>query len=895
MHPRFVGRAAELAALTARLEAALAGEPAVVLVTGEPGIGKTRLAAELERLAGAHAVPVLWGGCSEDEGAPAYWPWRRVLRSWRALGGEVPAALAAIEGGETDAAGPAARFALFDAVASFLTTAAAPAGLVVLLDDLQWADPDAIALLAHVARETGPARLLVIGTARPAEQRNPLAGLRAARIELTGLAADEVAQLTGAGPDSGAALRARTGGNPFFVRALEGAGATVPGTVREVVAQRVARLPAPCRAQLGRAAVVGRECEIALLSGPDPLGALRPALDDGLLERIGGRVRFAHDLLREAILVDLPARAEIHAAVAAQLAPRAADPDVLPELAKHALAALPLGDRDRALRWAREAGELALRTLAHGEAARLFGRVLDEHADPPAGRLDLLLRTAEVLGWSHAIGAASERAAEAAELARKLGDVEGLGRAALVLPGVSEFDWLRLCGPWAVEALAGLPEADSALRARLLAQHAHAHALAGDTGLMDRVSAEALAMAERLDDPRALADALRARQLARAGPDGNAERLELGTRLLALADRTRDPDDALWGRLWRFDALLQAGRIDQAETETERLAPLVARLRRPLAEVHVLRCRIATLFGRGSWAELHALNREVEELGRHGGHEGVRLTAVAVRYLVTIQTGEDEPDRPTLLALAAAAREPQALLIQSNIALWYVTEGQRDLAVPWYRRVPPTGSPRIPNYSSLVVEACRAVVATELGDRAAADSCYLWLRPHADLHLVGGAGGITTSGSMHLYTGIAAVGAGRSEAAVRHLRRAVEINAAAGLDPFTAAAQVRLAEELRRRDHRAEADELARAALVTARRLGLKPLLARLEKAGTGPLSAREAEIAAFVGEGLTNRQIAATAHISERTVETHVQHILAKLGFSGRSQIAAWVASRDR
>ncbi|WP_312858231.1 ATP-binding protein, partial [Pseudonocardia pini] len=118
MQPRFVGRAAELAELTALLAAALDGEPGVVLVGGEPGIGKTRLAAELGRLAGARAVPVLWGGCSEDEGAPAYWPWRRALR---ALPGELPSTVDPIVAAPRDVSvGPVERFALFDAVAGFL-------------------------------------------------------------------------------------------------------------------------------------------------------------------------------------------------------------------------------------------------------------------------------------------------------------------------------------------------------------------------------------------------------------------------------------------------------------------------------------------------------------------------------------------------------------------------------------------------------------------------------------------------------------------------------------------------------------------------------------------------------------------------------------------------------
>ncbi|GAA4539472.1 ATP-binding protein [Pseudonocardia xishanensis] len=933
MQPRFVGREAELAELTARLEAALAGDPATVLVGGEPGIGKTRLTAELGRLAGARAVPVLWGGCSEDEGAPAYWPWRRVLRAWRALDGAVPAALAPLDAATPPAAtGPAERFALFDAAAGFLVDAARPAGLVVVLDDLHWADPASVALLAHVAHEPD-ARLVLVGTYRPAELRSSLTAVPGTRMDLAGLSPHEVAGLAeahraarrgaaGAASNSGSAgsgsrgvvsdsrgsgwgapaggdgwLWARTGGNPFFVQALvEAGGSRLPGTVRDVVARRVARLPAGCRAQLERVAVVGRECELTLLGAlgaADPVAVLYPAVVDGVVERVGGRVRFTHDLVREALLADLPTRQAIHLAVADVLAARADDPDVLPELARHALAALPLGDREAALGWARAAGELALRRLAYEEAARIFGRVLDEHVGDPSERLDLLLRTAEVLAWSHSVADAADRATQAVDLARRLGVPEAVGRAALVLPAVSDPEWIERSRAWTDEALAVLPTVDGPLRSRLLAQRALAASSGRDPSVVEAVSAAALAMAERLDDPPSLVAALRARQLARSGPEGNAERLELGTRLVGIGERTADPEDALWGRVWRFDALAQAGDLAAAEHEIELLEPLVARLRRPLARVHLLRCRAALAFGRGHFAEASALNEEAGEL--EAGPSGLSVSTSALRLVISGLTGDPCPEEEWIPEPARDDSTPNVAILRAELTHWYAERGRRAEAERVYRLLPPVGSPSIPRYIVLVVECRRAVAAADLGDRATGEAGLRWLRRHVDLFQAGGAGALTVSGSVHQYAGMAARAAGRTEAAVRHLRTAIALDDAAGLRPFAALGRARLAAILQRTGDRTEAGELAAAALRTARELGMRPLAARLEAAGDGPLSAREAEIAEWVGRGLTNRQIAATAHISERTVETHVQHILAKLGFSGRSQIAAWVAARHR
>ncbi len=941
MAPRFVGRADELAELVALLDEALDGHARVAVLAGEPGIGKTRLAEELGALAGARAVPVLWGGCTDADGAPAYWPWRRILRAWLALVGPERAARALAGYGEVarlapELPGPAARtggdgrFALFDAVARFLAVAAEGAGLVLVLDDVQWADADSLQLLAHVTREATHARLLVVTTHRPAElgpARAAVLGELARRglgVELAGWDADLVAAALAdrlgrpAEPDVVAAVARRSGGNPFFVgelaRLLRTApyGLRVPAAVRDIVRARIQRLPESCRVLLGSAAVLGRDIDPALLASVTRAAAvlddLRPAVDDGVLDQPAGRtgLRFTHDLVRESVLADLaPAeRARVHLAVVAALAPSADDPDVVTELAHHALAALPAGDRLAASGWACRAAGVAHARLAFAEAARLMADAV-EAGRPVLGaseRLELLLELARARGLGHDVAGAVAASTEAAELARATGDAAALGRAALGLPEVSEADWLEAVRGWCEEALRGLGDGDRPLKAQLLAQVAHSGLFSADTRTLTEYSAAALAMAERLDDPPSLALALRARQLARSGADGNAERLVLGGRLLALGERTGDASDVLWGRLWRFDALLQAGRVADAEAELAAVEPVVAGLRRPLARLHLLRGRVALALGRGRFAEGMKINEETIAIAERGGHVGAIATARSLVFSMAAVTGDDPGDLEWLRENPART-EPFSALSRAGMALMLVEQGALDEARHWYEGLPEPGSPWIPAFMDLPLEGFRASLALDLGDAATGEAVHRQLLPYADLHIVGGAGAITTMGSARLPLGVAALAAGKPEVAIRHLRTAVAVDDAVGLAHPAALARYRLATALRARGRPSDVDESGGLLAETdalAQRLGMAPLRARIAALVAtlrdgGVLSRRETEIAELVGRGLTNRQIASTAHISERTVETHVQHVLAKLGFTRRTQIAAWVASRGQ
>jgi DNA-binding CsgD family transcriptional regulator len=208
-------------------------------------------------------------------------------------------------------------------------------------------------------------------------------------------------------------------------------------------------------------------------------------------------------------------------------------------------------------------------------------------------------------------------------------------------------------------------------------------------------------------------------------------------------------------------------------------------------------------------------------------------------------------------------------------------------------------------YSLLTELAGFAELAAEFDDRETAAHVYRRLAPFAELFVSGGAGVVAVLGSVRLPLGQAAATIGRLDEAVRHLRAAVEANERAGMPPFTASARYWLARMLGRRRRPGDRDEaaaLATSAAATAETLGMAPLRrdahalsAELGTRAAGPLTRREQQIAGLVSQGLTNRQIAAAVHISERTAESHVQHILGKLGFTNRFQIAAWVAAEER
>ncbi|GAB3869346.1 AAA family ATPase [Kibdelosporangium lantanae] len=897
----FVGRSGEIAAVRTRLRAAARGSGQVVLVSGEPGIGKTRLAQEIADLAG---VPTYWGRAVQDEGSPPYWPFRQVLRALART--HEPADLAAdlaLVAPEVGPSRPIAsareRFRVFEAVTEYLVGAV---DVLVVLDDVQWADPPTLQLLVHLAQGIRESRVVVVATYRDTETygREAMSTALAAlareesvtRVRLTGLTETEVAtQLTGitGGPvpaEVAARISRRTHGNPFFVAELGRfvAEDSLPEAVRDAVRARLSTLSSLAREVLATAAVLGRVLEpdvlAAVLDRPvqDVLTALDESAEAGITDGRG----FTHDLVRDAARLDVPTatRLATHRRTARYLETRPDARTRATEVAHHWLESLPTGDQDKAAAWAERAADTAMAQLAWESAADLYGRALAVNG---SARLLCKLGTAQLRQFD--FDAANTSLLQAAARAREVRDVNVIAEVALAMEGINNYEWASVGKALCDEALAAMPKDDNPLRARLLAQRAAEASFARWPG-QNEDAVEALAIAERTGDPRALRSALRAQQLTRSGPDGVDERMALGNRMLAIGTADDDPEAVMWGRLWRFDAFCQLARVADAEAELPSIARAAGRVRTPVARWHANRAELAIAYMRGNFARAKELALSGVDLAKAAGGP-VAAVSMLILASVASATGDEQEivDGPD----SEFFTHPHDT-VATMVGAFHAQRGALDLARRCYQPDQlrhPIGAMRF-----TITLAGFIRMAAAFADRDTVKRAYDLLLPYADAVVCGGAGVSISLGIGHGILGVGAAALGRLDDAVNHLRKAIEGDDRAGLRPFAAMARADLAEVLTRRNRvgdRVEAEALAKAAAVAAEQLGMK----RFAAPPSDPLSTREREVARLVAQGLTNKQIAATAHISVRTVETHVQHILGKLGLSTRTRIATWVADR--
>lgn len=474
-----VGRTSELAKLSAAVSGLTTGRGGAVLLAGEPGIGKTSLLRRLSSDAEAAGVPVVWGRCHEAQGAPPFWPWVQVLRALaermdeaalaRAVAGTA-AAVAHLVPEIAARTGPhegldhldphAARFALHDAVTTFLGRAAAGSGLVVVVDDLHWGDLASLELAAFLGAQARAAGVLLAGSYRVADaDRTPeldatLAALAreetTVTIRLTGLSAEDVgrlaAQVVGAPVEAALVdeMHRRAGGNPFFVRQLaqlraesdgEVATGSIPVGVRHVLLQRLQLLPEAVRTTLEVASIFGQEfdarplasCQQASLASV--LDHLDIAAEHGLVEDTTGATgwRFVHALIRDTLHDDLrPSRVvRLHAAAADALEQQ--EPPPVQAIAEHLWHAADLVDHERPIRWLRAAAEDALAVYAPEQGERFLRQALHLLAHrpnaAPAVELDVRVRLVQVLVGLH--GWSADGIAEVAARARELAGAAG--------------------------------------------------------------------------------------------------------------------------------------------------------------------------------------------------------------------------------------------------------------------------------------------------------------------------------------------------------------------------------------------------------------------------------------------------------------------------------------
>ncbi|MGV9366216.1 ATP-binding protein [Amycolatopsis sp. NPDC003731] len=904
----FVGRAGAVADLRAWLAAADGGTGALVLVGGPAGIGKTRLA---ETVTGPAAV---WGRCVDDPGAPPLWPWRRVLQALPAAGAEVSRALADLD----DRAGAdlvAARFRFVALAADALVAAAAPDGLVVVLEDVHWADEASLRLLRHLAGEIRRSRLAVIATYRDTDAAGPLfealpellgrPGTESLRLEP--LTEPDVraylAEVGRAGADAVDALR-RSGGNPLYLKAVARSAATGGGEaeLRHLVRTTVAGLDAGTRELLAIASVLGEEvdahvvAEVAGRPDDDVVAALDRAVRAGVLRpAVAGSRRFAHAVVRDGIYADLDqgVREQLHARTAAALEHRA-EPGVV---AGHWFRAAATPDAlARAADWAEAAARDATRSLAFTEAARFLALALDcrRRAGSRDGLAELLVELATAEYRAGRFAGSLGHAREAAELTS---DPALAAAAALVVRDTSAPDLLPGMAELTASALAAIgPAADPAVRAKLLAQSAAVTADYGRATEAVGTAAEALALAELSGDQEAVLDAVRARMKIRPFELPLAERLRLGALAVSLGGPAR-PLVALWGHKWRLDAAFEVGTIPVVDTELAAIAALAATTRLPLVRWHELRLRASVAAYRGAFAEARTQNRLARELAEAELAED--RSAVGMSFAFAQQLAEvvgDPAELPDGYDELLAIAPPLPITVISRPLCALVT-GRRDEARAAYDALRPRlrdpdfigQAPGIgPNLLPLL-EAFEDVETAE------------WLAKQVAGASPVGSGGAGTfcSDCSSSWAGRLAAILGQHAEAVPLFEEAIAWDTRLGARPYVVHNRVRLAAELAALGDLSRAEPLARQAADEARRLGMPgwvrdaaALLDRV-RAEADPLTGREREIVTLVAGALSNRQIAQRLVVSERTVESHVRSVLAKLGLANRTEVAAWAHRR--
>ncbi|TXL61539.1 BTAD domain-containing putative transcriptional regulator [Aeromicrobium terrae] len=794
----FVGREAELQTLEELLRTAGQGTPSFAAIVGEPGAGKSRISSELGLRARAAGATVLVGRCSPDEDAPPLWPWRTALGD-PDLGADAP-----------DADHDAARFAVAERIRTDLVARAEQDPVVLLLEDLHWADASSLRVLRHLAAHLDLARLLVLCTwRRGSETANPalgeaaeaLARRHATHVELSGLgteaAFDVLRAVAGDRVDeaAAAATRERTEGNPFFLieyaRLARDEGqplgelvGSTPRTVSDVVRQRVRQLPEASRDALTAGAVIGRVVDLELLAPalevPETtaLDLLEPAMAIDLVQDLGAdRFLFGHALVRDTVYGELgPSRRErMHATLATLLEARPDAADRAAEIARHWAAA---GSRhvDKAWRSAAAAGRAAMAVHAGEESAAHFASALSLLEQDPTGtredRYELLVGYAEACRWSTRMVEMTAAADEAIAIAADLGRPD-------LLVAASEIEYagavwqIRTYGTVNEDVVRAIRQAletvgrdDSPIRCRLLLGLAAELYYAGMEHEIDALVEEGIALARRLGDTALLVDALQSAYVSAWRRSTIHERVAMAEESVRLAQEIGDERTALVGRFLLAAARCALGEIDGLDDELLDVETEARSRRMYFLEMATLGLEI-------SWA---ALRGDMER------HEVIAARLRELDDVISMAHKSDGLVGALLIAplwndVEAPTELVETYLGIANVPVWAA------YVVLLLRKGDPGTAREIwdgveyevgrDSWYSEMNWALGAEIALAFGETDIAAQVYERLLPWQGTMLISGTG--PCSGPIDAYLALAAAAVGEADLATTHAEAALEL------------------------------------------------------------------------------------------------------------------------
>ena len=952
----FVGRTIEMAQLSAGLARASEGQGRIILLAGEPGIGKTRLWQEFAEDAHSQGATTLYGRCYDGDGAPPYWPWVQALRDHvrstasdvlvTQLGSGAPELAEVVPQLRDKLPGlkppaplesPAqSRFRFFDSMAGFLRNASASQPLVLMLDDLQWADTSTLLLIEFLAREISSSGILLVGAYRDVDisRRHPLSRTLGSlvreetcqRIQLAGLERAEVEKfifaVSGVQPeeDTLQVVHKRTAGNPMFLTEVAGLFSgersteststvlEIPEGIRDAIGRRLDGLSDRCNEVLSASSVIGVEFDADVLarlfddlSVDELLDALEEAVNSGLVQRVVDSSTiygFTHGLVQETLEKELRSSQQrrLHGQIldakkaiyGGRVASHAAD------LARHALAAGSLSKPGEAAKWSLVAGERALTAYSFDEALGHFERAIESIESRDDDGLDyahLLFNRGKA---QIALGQNQPAITSLVSAFEHFIDEDDLSSAIEV--ALSPVGPGHTGVPELIERALELAEPDSSEYANLLSHHglllSDVH---GDYEAAQRAFDLALEIAEQHDD-------LLSKMwiLARSGhvdlyhgrPDGCLEKHRTA---IDINSQIGDPFVEIYAGECVVSSHLCFGNPDAAMAQALKMQEQSERARYRRGILSSLESRAYIKSYLGEWQSARGLLSEALKINP------TDIGSNQVGLMVERATGnpfEAMSYEQRLIAICESSSPGPitCLVVRSHVGL---DTGDTQVlpeasgAAEMILGSPAAAIPAVKAFANVAL----SLAAIQNKDQKSAADLYLELEQPASVYPLLDPCFI----SLDRLMGLLAMTSGELDSAHTHFERAVGFLRTAGYGPELALTSFDYGQCLRMNDSeesRVKADAAFSEAKQLAERLGMTPLISRIEsvmeeESATrvhsipGGLTIREMEVLRLISAGHNNAEIGEQLFITSNTVRKHVSNILGKLGVANRTEAA--------